>query len=80
LLVDGAEESGSLETYSDWEHSRNMEIWADEMCLTVLNGNQLLVDCDEVEKSRISKHILHYCWSDDYLMFKGLVVLKPNEQ
>lgn len=56
-----------------------MKIWDGEICLTVLNGNQLLDDCDKAKKSRINKHILHYYWSDDYLMFKGLVVLKPND-
>jgi hypothetical protein len=56
-----------------------MEIWDDKMCFTILNGNQLLDDYDEVEKSRIRKRILHYYWRDDYLMFKGLVVLKLDE-
>jgi len=59
-LVDGVEESENLETYNDWEHFKNMEIWDDDMCLIVLNGNQLLDDYDEVEKSRISKLIFHY--------------------
>lgn len=41
LLVDGAKKSESFKTNSDWEHSKNMEIWDDEMCLVVLNRNQL---------------------------------------
>ncbi len=73
-MVDAAEESEILDINNDWEHSRNMEIWDEKMCLTILNGNQLLDDCDEAKKSRISKCILHCYYKDDYLMFKGLVV------
>jgi hypothetical protein len=60
LLVDGAKENEILELDNDWEHLKNMEIWDDEMCLIVLNGNQLLDYYDEAEKSRINKFILHY--------------------
>jgi hypothetical protein len=42
-LVDVAEKNESLEIDSDWEHSKNMEIWDDEMCLAILNENNFQV-------------------------------------
>ncbi len=36
-----AKKNESLEIDSDWEHSKNMEIWDDEMCLAILNENNL---------------------------------------
>jgi hypothetical protein len=33
----------SLEIDNDWEHSKNMEIWNDEMCLAILNENNFQV-------------------------------------
>ncbi len=49
------------------------------MSMLVLNGNQLPTECEEVEKVRVSKCIMHYYWSNDNLMFKNLVVPRPNE-
>ncbi len=40
-LVDVAKKNESSEIDSDWEHSKNMEIWDDEMCLAILNENNL---------------------------------------
>jgi hypothetical protein len=37
---------------NDWERSKNMEIWDDEMNMMVLNGNQLPPECGEEEKAR----------------------------
>jgi hypothetical protein len=37
---------------NDWESSKNMEIWDDEMSMMVLNGNQLPPKCGEEEKAR----------------------------
>jgi hypothetical protein len=47
--------------------------------LSVLNGNQIPIDCDEREKSRIAKRILYYYLSNGSLMFKGLVIPKLEE-
>jgi hypothetical protein len=57
-----------------------MEIWEDELSMMVLNGNEFLTECKEKEKSRASKHILHYYWNNDSLLFKGLMVLRPSVQ
>jgi hypothetical protein len=59
-LVDEVEGNKGLEGDNDWEYAENMEIWDVELCLFVLNGNQIPIDCDEGERSRIGKHILYY--------------------
>jgi hypothetical protein len=59
---------------NDWEHSKNIEIWRDELNMMILNGKQLLDECNAKEKARVSKHILHYYWNNDNLVLKGLVV------
>jgi hypothetical protein len=41
--------------------------------MTILNGKQLLDECNAEEK-RVSEHILHYYWNNDNLVLKGLVV------
>jgi hypothetical protein len=56
-----------------------MEIREDELNMIVLNGNQLLVECEEEERSRIKKCVLHYYYNNDNLVFKGLIVPRPNE-
>jgi len=38
-----AEKNESLEIDSDWEHSKNMKIWDDEICLAILNENNFQV-------------------------------------
>jgi hypothetical protein len=45
---------------NDYEEFKNMEIWEDELSMMVLNGNQFLTKCEEKEKSKVNKHILHY--------------------
>jgi hypothetical protein len=57
-----------------------MERWDDDMATLVFIGSQLLTECEEVEESRVGKCILNYYWSNDNLMFKGLVVPRPNER
>lgn len=47
--------------------------------MLVLNGSQLLVDYEETKKARVGKRILQYDQKNDNLMFKDLVVPKPNE-
>jgi hypothetical protein len=56
-----------------------MERWDDDMAMLVLNGSQLFIECEEVEESKMGKCILNYYWSNDNLMFNGLVVPRPNE-
>jgi len=49
------------------------------MSMLVLNGSQLLIECEEAKRARVRKRILHYYWNNDNLMFKDLVVFRPNE-
>jgi len=42
--------------------------------MTILNGKQLLNECNAEEKVRVNKCILHYYWNNDNLVLKGLVV------
>jgi len=63
---------------NDCEKIMNMEIWEDLLSIMVLNGNQFPIECGE-EKSKVCKPIIHYYWSNDNLMFKGLVLFRPNE-
>ncbi len=43
------------------------------------DGSQVPIKCDAKEKVRIRKHIMHYYWSNDSLMFNGLVVFRFEE-
>jgi hypothetical protein len=57
-----------------------MERWDDDMAMLVLIGSQFLIECEEAKESRVGKRILNYYWSNDNLMFKGLVLPRPNER
>jgi hypothetical protein len=49
-LVDEVEGNKGLKVDNDWEYAKNMEIWDVQLCLFVLNGNHIPIDCDEGEK------------------------------
>jgi hypothetical protein len=57
-----------------------MDIWNDEQIMTVLHGGQVPEDCNLSESSKINKRILQYHWNHDQLMFKTLIVPKPEER
>lgn len=57
-----------------------MERWDDDMAMLVLIGRQLIIECEEAKESKVDKRILNYYWSNDNLMFKGLVVPRLNER
>jgi hypothetical protein len=58
-MVDGGDDIKTTNANSDWECSRNMEIWVDEHSMIVLNGKQLANECNEKEQSKVER-ILHY--------------------
>jgi hypothetical protein len=60
-MVDEAKANKGLKADNGWEYVKNMEIWDDELCLFVLNGNKIPIKCDEGERLRIGKCILYYC-------------------
>jgi hypothetical protein len=78
-LTDGEMRIESSIVVNDWEDAKNMEIWENNMSMLVLNGSQLLIECEEAKRARVRKRILHYYWNNDNLMFKDLVVFRPNE-
>jgi hypothetical protein len=59
-MVDGGDDIKTTNVNSDWECSRNMEIWVDEHNMIVLNRKQLANECNEEEQSKVDKCILHY--------------------
>ncbi len=54
-MVDDEKDQEEYEKDSDSRDSNNIEIWEDEMDMLVLNGNQLLVKCEDEEKSKVGK-------------------------
>lgn len=79
-LVDAKNRIDNSGIDSDQEDAKNMEIWGDNMSMSMLNDSQLPIECEEVEKVKMSKCIMHYYQSNDNLMFKDLVVHRPNER
>jgi hypothetical protein len=79
VIANGDMDTRSFELDSDWEDAKNMEIWEDHMAMFVLESNQLSKECGDAKKVRVSERILHYYWNNDKLMFKDLVLLRPNE-
>lgn len=49
-MVDGGDDIKTTNANSDWECSRNMEIWVDEHSMIILNGKQLANECNEKEE------------------------------
>jgi hypothetical protein len=72
-------------TKSDEEEDQEMDakcidIWEDAVCLG-LSKNGTLPDSMELEESkRARKRVSKYCWKEQRLYFKGLIVPKPEER
>ncbi len=57
-----------------------IDIWEDAVCLG-LSKNGTLPDSMELEESkRARKRVSKYCWKEQRLYFKGLIVPKPEER
>jgi len=72
-------------TESDEEEDQEMDakcidIWEDAVCLGLLKNDALpnLVDLEESKRAR--KRVSNYCWKEQRLYFKGLLVPKPEER
>jgi hypothetical protein len=48
--------------------------------MDMLNGQTFLIGCDDEKITKVNKQMLHYYWSNDSLMFKGLVVPWPKKK
>ncbi len=59
--------------------TRNIDIWEDATCLGLLKENMLPDTMDHVESKRTKKRVTNYCWKEQKLYFKGLLVPKPEE-
>jgi hypothetical protein len=74
----GHTESGEKETCE--MDTRNIDIWKDATCLSLLKGGILPDTVDLEENKRVKKRITNYCWKEERLYFKGLYVPKPEEK
>jgi hypothetical protein len=57
--------------------SSYVDIWEDTECLTLLKEGVLLDAVDLEESKRIRKRANNYCWKEQKLFFKALLVPKP---
>jgi hypothetical protein len=60
--------------------TRNVDIWKDTTCLGLLKEYKLPNTVDLKESKRAKKRITNYCWKEQRLYFKGLLVPKPEER
>jgi hypothetical protein len=74
----GHTESDEEETYG--MDTRNVDIWKDTTCLGLLKEDKLPDTVDLEESKRAIKKISNYCWKEQRLYFKGLLVPKPEER
>jgi len=57
-----------------------IDIWEDTECLTLLKEGVLLDAVGLEESKRIRKRASNYCWKEQKLFFKALLVPKPKER
>jgi hypothetical protein len=60
--------------------TRNIDIWEDATCLGLLKEDMLPDTVDHEESKRVRKRVTNYCWKEQKLYFKGLLVPKPKER
>jgi len=71
-------DSDEKETYGI--NTRNVDIWKDTTCLGLLKEDKLPDTVDLEGSKRARKKISNYCWKEQRLYFKGLLVPKPEER
>ncbi len=79
----GDHELSPTESDDEEDHgvkSSCVEIWKDIECLTLLEEGVLLDAVDLEESKRIRKRANNYCWKEQKLFFKALLVPKPEER
>jgi hypothetical protein len=57
-----------------------MDIWEDADCLTLLKGGVLADTVNLDESKRIRRRVSNYCWKEQKLFFKNLLVPRPKER
>jgi transposase InsO family protein len=60
--------------------ARCIDIWRDAVCLELLKKGILPNTIDLEESKRAKKRVSNYCWKEQRLYFKGLLVPKPKER
>ncbi len=61
-------------------NSSCVDIWEDTNCLTLLKESVLPDAVDLEESKRIRKRASNYCWKEQKLFFKRLLLPKPEER
>jgi hypothetical protein len=74
----GHTKSDEEETYG--MDIRNIDIWKDTTCLGLLKEDKLPDTMDLEESKKARNRITNYCWKEERLYFKGLLVPKPEER
>jgi len=59
---------------------RHVDIWKDAVCLGLLKEGVLSDAIDIEEGKRVRKRVGNYCWKEQRLYFKGLLMPKPEER
>jgi hypothetical protein len=59
---------------------RHIDIWKDGVCLGLLKEGVLSDAIDIEEGKRVRKRVSNYCWKEQRLYFKGLLVPKLEEK
>jgi len=79
----GDQELSPTELKDEEDHgvkSSGVDIWEDTECLMLLKEGVLLDAVDFEESKRIRKRASNYCWKEQKLFFKTLLVPKPEER
>ncbi len=79
----GNHELSPIEPDDEEDHgvkSSCIDIWEDTKCLTLLKEGVLSDAVDLEESKRIRKRASNYCWKEQKLFFKALLVPKPEER
>jgi len=70
----------SLEEGNQGVRSSSIDIWEDTDCLTLLQQGTLPDAVGVEEGKMIRKRASHYCWKEQKLCFKNLLVPRPEER
>ncbi len=72
--------TNSFEEGNQGVRSSSIDIWEDTDCLTLLQQGTLPDAVGVEEGKRIRKRASHYCWKEQKLCFKNLLVPRPEER
>jgi hypothetical protein len=70
--------SGGEEAYAN--DTSKTDIWEDAVCMGLLKEGFIPNAINLQESKRARKRVMHYCWKDERLYFKGLCVPRPEDR